>query len=402
MANDLSAEIKLEDLFNPERCDYCGECLEKCSWLKEINGRGGELFKRLADGEYVPEVLEKCAGCMSCNSFCSREARPYGLIVYRWYERYQKEGIPPFLKRALPHHGERNVWSKLEKWLSKKERSNLAAWKTVSGREEMLFLGCNQQLDPYIVDSRIFEGLPVFSDRRYCCGEPSFRLGLIDEGRRCAFRLKEKFEALGVKRLIIFCPACLNMLSNVLPGAFGIEYDLELVPLVSWLKERLKNGEIEVKEPLNIIATVQDSCHGAGLGPGFLRETREILELIGVQVKEMEYSGSKMHCCGLGLAGARYNLFDVVTGGVRRLRETGGSGAEITSAYCNGCYFTLNMMRMLSPRTLPVYHLVELVQVAMGEKPVRKIGWRRVAIFIAALEAVGFDLFRRARVKLNT
>lgn len=402
MVKNSLEQIQPEDLFNMENCDQCGDCLKKCIWMENIRGREKELFSRLAGGEYVREILDSCTNCMSCNSFCENDARPYGLIIYRWYERYKREGIPPVFKRAVPFHDGGNVWSKLEKWMSRRERDSLKKWKNTTGAEEMLFLGCNQNYDPYIVFSSIFEGLPVFSDRHYCCGEPVFRLGLLDEARRCALNLKEKFRELGVKRLIVFCPACMNTLTNLMPDSFGVKFDnIELIPLVSWLKERIKSGDIEIRKPLDINVTVQDSCHGNSLGQKFLDETREVYGLLGVTVNEMKNSRTEMKCCGLGYAATRYSLPDVVIKGVKRLREAGQTDADIISTYCNGCYFTMNMMRMLSPTSLPVYHLVELVQKAMGEKPVRKIGSRRFAIVAAAVESAGFELLKRGRVKLK-
>lgn len=403
MADGHTGDIKLEDLFNIENCDYCGDCLKKCTWMESIRGREGDLFSRLAGGEYVREILDNCTNCMSCNSFCSRDARPYGLIIYRWYERYKREGIPPVFKRAVPFHTESNVWSKLEKWMSRREQNSLKKWKNTSGAEEMLFLGCNQHYDPYIVYSGIFEGIPVFSDRHYCCGEPVFRLGLLDEARRCTFNLREKLRDLGVKRLIVFCPACLNTMTNLMPNAFGVKYDdeIELIPLVSWLKERINNGDIKIRNPLGYTVTIQDSCHGTGLGEKFLDETRDIFEMLGINVREMENSRSKMRCCGLGYAATRYSIPDVVLKGFKRLREAKQTGADITSTYCNGCYFTMNMMRLTYPQATPVYHLVELIQMATGEKPVRKIGRRRFAIVAAALESAGFELLKRERIKLR-
>ncbi len=402
MANsNKKGGIRLEDMFASEKCDYCGECLAKCDWIKCNAEEGSDFIVRLVKGEHVPEVMNVCTNCMNCDSYCPQGARPYNLIIYRWYERYQREGIPPVFKRALPFHGEVNVWSKLEKWLSRRERKNLHRWKNTSGAEEMLFLGCNQHYDPYIVDSRLFAGIPVFSDRSYCCGEPAFRLGLLDEARRCAINLQEKLKGLGVKRLLVFCPACYNTLTNLIPNSFGINYEVELVPIVSWLKERLEGGSIPIKKSLNVSVSIQDSCHGSSLGKEYLQETRDVLTMIGASVKEMEHSWENMRCCGLGYAATRYSLVDVVFKGVKRLRETGQTGSELTTTYCNGCYFTMNMMRMLSPGSPPVYHFVELIQMAMGEKPVRKINSRRYAIVLAALEAVKFELLKPGKKKIE-
>lgn len=59
-------------------------------------------FKKLVDGAET-EVLTKCTICMSCNNFCPHYSRPYELILYRWYERYRKMGLPKAAKFFLPY-----------------------------------------------------------------------------------------------------------------------------------------------------------------------------------------------------------------------------------------------------------------------------------------------------------
>lgn len=397
---ETSKPVGLDDLFHPESCDFCGLCLEGCPELNLTREEGGDVIRRLVEGEYISGVLDRCTNCMNCDALCPTGARPYELIVYRWFERYREKGIPPVFLGAVPFRDGPNVWSKLEKWYTEREREEVRRWREPEGAREMLFLGCNQQYTPYIVHSRLFEGLPVFSDRSYCCGEPVFRLGMLEDARRCALRLKRRLEELGVERLIAFCPSCYNTMTNLTPNAFGIRYGVEIVDLTRWLQSRLDAGEIDVSNPLDMTVTIQDGCHGTGIGEDFLRANRDILARLGLTVKEMEHTGGGMRCCGLGAAAARYRLSDVLKQGIGRLREAKGTGADAVSAYCNGCYFTMNMIKLAYPVTPPVYHMVELVQKAMGEKPERRIGLRRIEILMAAAEAVGLDLPRRKRVWL--
>lgn len=265
----------------------------------------------------------------------------------------------------------------------------------------MLFLGCNQHYDPYIVFSHLFKDIPIFSDRNYCCGEPAFRLGLLEEARRCAFNFKEKMKELGVKRLLVFCPACYNTLTNIMPKSFDVEYGVEFVPLVSWLRTQLAEGSIQVKTPLNFTVNIQDSCHATDLGDEFHHESREVLRMLGVDIREMKFSQERMKCCGLGYASSRYSLGDVVVKGVKRARESAGANVDLTTTYCNGCYFTMNMMRTLYPFSSPVYHLVELVQIASGETPLRKMNRCRWSIIISALQAARFDLIKTGKIKID-
>ena len=60
----------------------------------------------------------------------------------------------------------------------------------------------------------------------------------------------------------------------------------------------------------------------------------------------------------------------------------------------------MNMFRLLYPLTPPVYHLLELLELATGEKPVRKMPARGFQLVAAGLESVARDGFSFARTRI--
>ncbi len=388
-------------LYSPERCEQCGECLARCPVLRARPDEAAGVVQMLAAGEWVGEVLDRCTGCMSCDAFCPNGAHPYGLLLERYQARYLASGIPRVFCNAMPQRDGPNIWRSIDRWLTPSERRNLALWSQPPSGSEILFLGCNQRLTPYIADTALFKDLEIFSDPGECCGEFFLRLGLIDEARAKAASLAGRFRELGISRVIAFCPACQNTMLNLAPGALGVTFDVEVIGLVDWLAGEVARGSIAATDPLSGSVTVQDPCHASGLGQATVDEVRRLLGFIGLDVIEMETTGIGAECCGLGASLARYRLSDVLRTGVRRAGMARGTGAARTCAWCNGCYMTMNMFRLVYPWMPPVYHLLELMQLSTGEKPRRRVPSRGVQHLASSVEAAARDGFRFGRVHLQ-
>jgi Fe-S oxidoreductase len=357
-------------------------------------------MRRLAAGEWVGEVLECCTGCMSCDAACPNGAHPYGLLLERFGERYLASGIPRVFCNAMPQRDGPNLWHGIDRWLGKRERDNLELWAQPPEADEVLFLGCNQRLTPYIADTAIFKDLAIFSDPAQCCGEYYLRLGLIDEARKKAAALAMRFEELGIKKVVAFCPACQNTMLNLAPRALGVGFGVEVTGLVDWISGRIASGHITPLRRFEGTATVQDPCHASFLGERSAAAVRDLLRLLGLDVVEMESSGVTAECCGLGASLGRYRLTDVMSTGFRRARQSRGTGAGLTCAWCNGCYTVMNMFRLLYPQAPPVYHLLELLQMSVFEKPERKVPTRSLQLVASAVEATALDGFRFGRTHL--
>jgi hypothetical protein len=61
------------------------------------------------------------------------------------------------------------------------------------------------------------------------------------------------------------------------------------------------------------------------------------------------------------------------------------ASSDYTCVYCSGCLEMLSCARWVNWSTKPVYHLLELIQLAIGEKPARKQGKLGLLFFINAL-----------------
>ena len=60
--------------------------------------------------------------------------------------------------------------------------------------------------------------------------------------------------------------------------------------------------------------------------------------------------------------------FDIISEGMKKFREAEETGASALVTYCTGCLYLLWATRELLQSKIDVFHHIELVRMAMGEK----------------------------------
>jgi len=369
-------EPELSDFFDTGSCTSCGRCLELCPELGDrVDIDPVTAWKDLVRGVYVKEVLDRCSSCMSCSALCPNGCNPYGLILYRWHRREREKGLPVRASLVMPLEPG-NAWHRVMGRLSGREKELLDLWADLDRPEltgRAMFAGCNLQILPYLADSVIFEGLPVFGRTDLCCGEVYYRMGVFDRVKAVADSLTAKYADTGVTEVVAYCQACYNILGNVLPDRFGASFPFTVSYFGDMLIEKVLSGELEVKDRLKgLRVTVQDPCHSKLLGAETQSGPRRVLEHMGCEVVEMKHSHDLALCCGLGHGAPKHNPIDMAGGIVRRLREARATRADYLVVYCNSCDLLFSVGTQVTPFVIPVYHLNELVSMAAGEELPRR------------------------------
>jgi Fe-S oxidoreductase len=369
------------ETYNFERCEVCGTCLSRCHYMKLSENRAKEEMRKLRDGE-PSEVLNRCFGCWSCDVVCPNRCRPYSLIRARWSRRYKEQGLPERARYLMPHEFP-NFRSGLR--YSPSEREFVEKIKDIPDGDTVMYTGCNTLVIADALRSEIFEGLPIFGSLEYCCGEMYYRMGLFDAARQSALKLKEIFSGLKARTIVFTCAACMNMISNIYPKEFGIGFDFEALFITNWLEEKLRDGKIEVKKPLEKKVALQDSCHAKTMGAEMYDSPRRLMRAIGAEVVEMENTKTESNCCGIAAGCAKCSIVDLAKAGLSRLAETRGPGPDCTVAYCHGCLLSLSIMRQFEFWAPPVYPLIQLVASAAGEEPVMGLSASRARRVLAGI-----------------
>ena len=368
--------------FEEAQCTRCGECLHRCPVMELPLERAGEEMERLiqaclparAEHAVASPVLRACTSCLACNLFCPEDCRPANLILDRWHEAYVREGLPTRAAYFLPHSLP-NFRTDIVARLPADERAAVARWRREAPTAEFLYAGCNLITTPYLTFSRTFEGMEIRGGLDYCCGEMLFRMGLYEAVEGVAQRLSAWFRRLGARRVYLVCTAGLNMMRNVLPQ-FGADLaGIEFVPYLQVVLDRLENGDLGEIRPLEMTVTVQDSCHTRSVEPGFADLPRRVLAAVGVEVWEAPHHREGQLCCGIGGGfshGSAYHPVDLLLSARATSRDHRRATADATCVYCSGCLEMMAVARLVDPNRRPVFHLLELVQLATGERPRRR------------------------------
>jgi len=347
----------------------------RCRYMDLTRAEAIAEIERLIAGEPSGKVLSKCISCYACNAFCPEDANPYHLILDRWHKRYRERGLPVRASYLLPYHSP-NYRTDVEAEMSPREKELLAGWKSAPAEGEFLYPGCNLLTVPYLFDLQVLERLPVSGDWNLCCGEPLYRMGLFDVMEKIAKGLENYYRDKPVEKMVFVCPACYNMMKNVLPGEFGAKLDFECEYIVPWLLRAMDRGEFTIKRPLDKKVAVHDSCHARILGSEIMESSRELYRRLGLTVINMKNHHEDGLCCGIAAGCNRYMPQDIVAASVRELREGDSTGAEETAIYCTGCYIMMNLTKRMWPGGNRLVHTLEYLAEACGQPAERKIEQR--------------------------
>jgi Fe-S oxidoreductase len=126
-----------------------------------------------------------------------------------------------------------------------------------------------------------------------------------------------------------------------------------------------------------LAVTVQDSCHARTVEPGFADLPRRLLAAIGVEVREAPHCREEQLCCGIGGGfshAAAYHPVDLLLSARATSRDHRRTSADATCVYCSGCLEMTSVARLVDPNRRPIFHLLELVQMAIGETPRGRLG----------------------------
>ncbi len=364
--------------FDPDRCRLCGECFHRCPVLRLPVGEAVDEMRRLRDGRDTRAVLQRCQSCFACNLGCPEGANPTQLILDRWSEAIRRDGLPARARYYVPHE-EHNFRSYVVARLPADEAAMVRGWADRSPAAEILYPGCNWITAPYLARTRALDGVTIRGTLADCCGETYYRMGLFDRVRQSAERLVAFVERLQVERLIVPCTAGLNMMRHVMPR-FGVTLPAEVEHVVPWLLRRLDRGELTIRRRLELTVTIQESCYGKLFGQEFLDRPRALLERLGVRVVEQPLHGDRALCCGIAGGFSPSSAFhpaEITRATVRALTSARRTGADAIATYCAGCAQMLPTGQLADPRSRqPVYHLMELLQMALGE-PVPSMAEKR-------------------------
>ncbi len=386
-------------------CQLCGACLSICPILNLGLETARAAKDRLNRG-LESDVLDRCTTCFSCNSYCPNHCHPYELILLRWHERYLRLGLPAIARMVIPDDPS-SIWSQLYPLLPGDEQDQISSWRKTEGKHggDILLTGCFSSFSPYLAVNSSLTGLTVYGDERlWCSGGHIYQLGLLDVVEKAGLRIKKVLAELKPRRVVTMMAAEHAMLTDILPRKFGINIDVEIITLEQWLLQQLHSSSLKLTKPVRRRVAIHDNCFSKSEGQTLWQAVREIASACGADVVEMPHNCQDALCCGFGAAAGRFSLLDLIEHGSKRLKEAEQAGADCLVTYCSACYFIFSVVRELYGSRLELYHLLELVELARGNKLLhrtRQRAFQIIAIISANILRMTFSSAARRRFKID-
>ncbi|MFP3913095.1 MAG: (Fe-S)-binding protein, partial [Desulfobacteraceae bacterium] len=242
----------------------------------------------------------------------------------------------------------------------------------------LYFAGCaasyvNQEIAQST--ARIFKaaGTPyMLMPDEWCCGNTVFSVGMFDEAKTMAERNIEEVRKTGAKTLVISCAEGYRMWKVDYPKLLNMateDLGFEVLHLVEFVDEKVKNGALRLTKPFDTRLTYHDACSLSRLSEpwtpyagkrgwmgcveprlkrrrganGVYAQPREILqEIPGVDLIEMPRTRENAYCCGAG-RGTKEAFPELAQFSAHhRLEEVKEIGAETLVSACPFCKNNFN------------------------------------------------------------
>jgi len=238
----------------------------------------------------------------------------------------------------------------------------------------ILIIGNYTHLFPFILGGcRLLDFFkPIDLIDQWEGGAYLYQGGYLDIVQKIAEKCKIDFDKWKVKNIAHTLDAVQYIFSEVHPKEMGVNHNRNFINFNDLILSGLKSGELSITNKLNFSVTIHDNCYSKALDGIYWDPPRKILEICGCKIKEMKHIKKDSLCCGFG-AGASWirNIsipFDIISEGCKKFKEAEETGAKALISYCGGCLYLLWATRELIGSKIDLYHIIEIVRMAMGEQ----------------------------------
>ncbi len=360
--------------------------------------------------EYSPRLLEEiyaCTLCGACDVKCLRNVGLEPSQVLEWMrQKAVEDGQGPMPEhRAIAD----NISKNRNRYGSPNE--NRAKWlpsdiKPAEKADVLYFVGCNSSFKQQQLSrstARLLQAtgtdFMVLGEEEWCCGNPLYSAGLVDQAGEVARHNLDAIEKSGAKTVIASCAECFHTLKVIYPKLMGkstSDLGFEVLHLTEYMERQLQEGNLKFTTPVNMKVTYQDPCrlgrmsepwtHWEGIRGkygifdppkprrkgtnGIYDAPRNILNAVaGLELNEMERKKDQAWCCGAG-GGVRDAFRDFALWTARErldeAAETAGAEAVITA--CPYCRENFDDAIRGSNEPIQTFDIAEIMLQATGGK----------------------------------
>jgi len=328
-------------MWNSEKCDLCGECLEKCLYVEYDRGKAAGQIRELMEGKEA-EILSKCVTCCGCREYCPTGADPHDLIL-KAQERFGSFKV---------HEKEATAMELVSKIPSQVIPGDPA-------RPALSLCVMERQLPEGTLESCLFRGLTLVKGGEFFC-----LIGYVHQGKEAPIRqgargFIERLSSLG-KEIVFLHDDCYAMV-HVKVKDYGIQVPFRYMHLLEYLRNYLKENTSNIKK-LGIKVAYQRPC-ASRFTPEKDAFLDEIFELIGVERPRRKYEAQRALCCTAPIIRVFPELAQEIQ--ARNIEDAINCGAEAIITLCPICDRILR--RPAEARGLRKIYITDLCRMALGE-----------------------------------
>lgn len=383
---DLLKDLTKKEMIELDACTRCNECIQWCPVQEVINDptlspparihsyrgfleRSQTLSEKLSSLNEVSEEelksykdsLYHCVLCGTCGEVCT-----VGIDTKKlWWSLRRKiaespVGCPEPLKvGAVGNY--LKYRSPFPFPLTHRYRIWMPDDVKVADKAEIgYYEGCGCTWDaPQMAEGavRLLSSVGPFTmlgpEESWCCGFPQVTAG--GEWSVMVELVNHMVEAItnkGIKRVVVSCPMCLDIIKYLWPYFYGDRLPFECLMITEILSEWAEEGRLKFKKRIEETVTYHDPCAMARplLGTPITEPPRSLLRKVpGLDLVDMGRHGKLSRCCG-GSAGMRALHSDISANIAKNLFLEGkrtGASAILTS--CPVCYLNLGPRTHVAP-----------------------------------------------------
>lgn len=331
--------------FNLVKCDFCGDCLEKCQYIDLGKEEGKEEIKKLLEGE-KSIVTKRCITCGSCNWYCEKGANPFDLILRRQEETgdFTTDTSVGFMDAG----------------------ANMSS-EVIEGEEDRpVMTTCTVgDMIPNLFEGKLFDGMTILKGGDYFC-----YLGYIHAGKESPFeegipKAIENLAKTGADEIIFFHDDCYATFTTQ-AVKYGLEIPFKPVHLVEYLLDYFQENQNQIDE-LDMKIAHQQSCAWRlfpSMAKPLNKKLDKLYELMGVERVDRKHDKVNALCCGTPVLDKDKNRFQEIQD--RNIKDAKDADAEAMVFTCPIC--ALSLREEAKENGLEPYMLSNLCRLALDEE----------------------------------
>lgn len=347
-----------QGIYTCNRCK-CGFCREECPsyrffGLEAYSGRGRmSLAWAVSEGrlDFTNELANRiftCTMCKYCSARCGTDVT--SIIKVLREESVERSLVPPKVGEFLENiHKYGNPWKE-----PRKKRGEWAEGTKIvpyeADHDFLYYVGCTGSYDTrgkkvaktlgelFLESGLSFGVLGVDED---CDGNEVNVLGEKGLFQLLAEKNIQKFQKLGVKKIVTLSPHAYNVMKKEYPRYGG---NFEVMHYTQLLQEIIKSGKLDISKGLNARVTYHDPCFLGRYNEEYYAPRKILQSIPGVKLVEMPRNRENSFCCGGGSGSFYTGLLDGREDSPSRIRirEAYNTGAEILAVTCPDCMVMLD------------------------------------------------------------